>query len=179
MFLLAVAYLLATSLAPKRVPVFEPARVPVRTAPPNVVVHGTLTVDGRDGTRWSYVSLAIGGPVRRSDPWDLAIRRFTIVSSDAAVDLGAVAFDDVRAAPAGPWTRTAFGPDMTNDALRRWYRYGFFSHLMTSAGNVYAIRTADHRYAKIAILSYYCPGPVGGCLTLRYAYQPDGTIRLH
>ena len=67
---------------------------------------------------------------------------------------------------------------MANDALRRWYRYGFFSHLLTPAGNVYAIRTADLRYAKLEILSYYCPGPVAGCLTFRYVYQPDGTVRL-
>jgi hypothetical protein len=39
---------------------------------------------------------------------------------------------------------------------------------------VYAIRTADGRYAKLEIVSYYCPGAVSGCLTFRYAYQGSG-----
>lgn len=177
-FLLVIAYLVAASFAPKSVQVFQLADRPARAAPPEEIVRDTLTVDARDETRWRYVSLATGGSVGPADRWDLAIRRFTIVPSDAAIDLGAVQFEEVRDAPRGPWTPTAFAPDTANAALRRWYRYGFFSHLLTPAGNVYAIRTADRRYAKIEILSYYCPGPIAGCLTFRYAYQPDGTVRL-
>ena len=166
------------SFVPKSVQVFDVTNRPARSSPPEAIVRDTLTVDARDETRWRYVSLASGAPVGSTDRWDLAIRRFTLVPAGAAVDLGAVPFDEVRSIPSGPWTPTAFGSEMANDALRRWYRYGFFSHLLTPAGKVYAIRTADRRYAKLEILSYYCPGPVAGCLTFRYVYQPDGTVRL-
>ncbi len=43
---------------------------------------------------------------------------------------------------------------------------------------MYAIRTADGRYAKVEIVGYYCPGAEPGCLTLRYVYQGDGSRRL-
>ena len=177
-FLLVIGYLVAASFTPRHVQMFELVDRPARSAPLKEIVRDTLTVDARDQTRWHYVSLATGGPVGPADRWDLAIRRFMIVPSDAAIDLGAVEFEEVRDAPRGPWTPTAFAQDMANDALRRWYRYGFFSHLLTPAGNSYVIRTADRRYAKFEILSYYCPGPVAGCLTFRYTYQPDGTVRL-
>ena len=177
-FLVVIVYLVAASFVPKSVQVFALVERPSRAAPPKEIVRETLTVDGRDETRWRYVSLAAGGRVGQADRWDLAVRRFTIVPSGAAIDLGAVPFEDVRDAPRGPWIPTAFAGDMANDALRRWYRYGFFSHLLTPAGHVYAIRTADLRYAKLEILSYYCPGPVAGCLTFRYAYQTDGSVRL-
>lgn len=177
-FLLAIGYLVAASFAPRRVQVFELADRPSRAEPPKEIVRDTLTVDARDETRWSYVSLATGGPVGPAERWDLAVRRFIIVPSSAAIDLGAVRFEDVHEVPLGPWTPSVLGPDMANGAFRRWYRYGFFSHLLTPAGNVYTIRTADRRYAKLEILSYYCPGPDAGCLTFRYAYQPDGTARL-
>ena len=34
--------------------------------------------------------------------------------------------------------------------------------------------TADGRYAKLQLLSYYCPGARPGCLTFRYVYQGAG-----
>jgi hypothetical protein len=181
LFLLSLVYLVATSFAPRSVQVFaltehaSQAPEAARREPPEGLVRDTMTIDARDETRWTYVSLATGTPASAAGPWDLAIRRFTIVPSDAAVDLGPVAFDSVRELPDDAWTSTTFKPDMANDTLRRWYEYGLFSHLLTPARHIYGIRTADRRYAKIDILSYYCPGPTAGCLTFRYAYQPDGT----
>jgi hypothetical protein len=43
---------------------------------------------------------------------------------------------------------------------------------------VYALRTADGRYAKLEILSYYCPGAMPGCVTFRYVYQGAGGTEL-
>jgi hypothetical protein len=42
----------------------------------------------------------------------------------------------------------------------------------------YAIRTADGKYAKMRLLSYYCDGgQASGCFTLEYVYQGDGSRR--
>jgi hypothetical protein len=43
---------------------------------------------------------------------------------------------------------------------------------------VYAVRTADGRYAKVELVNYYCAGVGAACVTFRYAYQGDGSRRL-
>jgi len=40
---------------------------------------------------------------------------------------------------------------------------------------VWAVRTADGRYAKLEMVGYYCPGARPGCPTFRYVYQGDGS----
>jgi hypothetical protein len=62
-----------------------------------------------------------------------------------------------------------------NPAIASWYRYGFFSHVLTPKPHVWAVRTADGRYAKLEMLGYYCPGAQPGCPTFRYVYQGDGS----
>jgi hypothetical protein len=52
--------------------------------------------------------------------------------------------------------------------LERWYTYSWTSHLLTSKGHVYGVRTADGRHATLEIVSYYCPGARPGCVTIRY-----------
>jgi HmuY protein len=42
----------------------------------------------------------------------------------------------------------------------------------------FVLRTADGRYAKLRVLSYYCPGPEPGCLTIEYSFQGNGSRRL-
>jgi hypothetical protein len=44
------------------------------------------------------------------------------------------------------------------------------SHLLQSKRHTYVARTPEGRFAKLAILSYYCPGLSAGCFTLRYSY---------
>jgi hypothetical protein len=63
-------------------------------------------------------------------------------------------------------------------AIASWYRYGFFTHILSPKPHVWAVRTADGRYAKIQIVGYYCPGPRPGCPTFRYVYQGDGSTRV-
>jgi len=37
------------------------------------------------------------------------------------------------------------------------------------------VLTADGRYAKIQLVSYYCPRSQPACLTFPYIYQGDGS----
>jgi len=98
------------------------------------------------------------------------------VAGNAAVaDLGDVAFHEVVAAPDSGWVASDARHDSANAAITRWYDYGFTSHLLTPKARVYAVRTADGRFAKLRLLSYYCPGPTPGCITFEYVYQGDGS----
>jgi hypothetical protein len=65
--------------------------------------------------------------------------------------------------------------DPRNPAIASWYDYGYFSHVLSPKPHVWAVRTADGRYAKLEIVGYYCWGGRPGCPTFRYVYQGDGS----
>lgn len=170
LFLTVIAYVLASSLVRPEVRTYDPSP-PRATAPRSGgVATDTITVDATDQAAWRFVDLDRGSVVVPPDTagWELAFRRHTMIASGGAADLGAVAYDDVVRAPPGPFTPTVARSDTSNAVLERWYRYRLLTHLLEPNGHVYAISTPDGRYAKLEILSYYCPGPRAGCPTLRY-----------
>ncbi|MBW3661093.1 MAG: HmuY family protein, partial [Gemmatimonadetes bacterium] len=144
-----------------------------------------VTVDASDPDRWVHFDFSRGSVVAApaAREWDLAFRRFNVMvnggpgfdGEGAAIDLGEVAFEAVKAAPDTGWVVGAAPRDSGHPALARWYDYGFTSHLLTPKPVVWAVRTADGRYVKMEILGYYCPGARAGCLTFRYVYQGDGS----
>ncbi len=180
LFLATLGYLLASSLAARDVPTFVPTTPTPRPTAADTLVHDTLTLDARDGVAWRFVDLARGALLTPPDTagWDVAVRRFRIIVSGGALDAGPVPFDALVEAPDSGYLPTAFAADTLNPALQRWYRYSMFSHLLQPLGRTYVVRTRDGFYAKVGILAYYCPGPEAGCLTLRYAYQGNGSRRL-
>lgn len=170
LFLLTVGYVIAASLARREQPTFAPSVVTPRPLPAGSTVVDTLTVDARDAVRWAYVDLARRSVVEPPDTagWDLAFRRFYIRARAGARDLGRAPFDTVASVPDSGYVFDEGGSDAANPALRRWYRYGFTSHLLEPKDHVYAVRTSGGRAAVMQILSYYCPGLVAGCVTVRY-----------
>jgi hypothetical protein len=145
------------------------------------------TVNASAPDAWVFFDFSRGRTVPRNDPrgWDLAFQRFHIIANGGSgfngrggiLDLGEVAFDSVMAVPSDGYVLTLPKSDSTNPAIARWYTYGWSSHLLQPKPNVYAVRTADGRYAKLQILSYYCVGAIPGCLTFRYLYQGSGSVR--
>jgi hypothetical protein len=163
---------------------FEPT-----TGPPVAAnggfVHDTMTLDARNGDEWTFYSFERGTVVDGTvDPeWDIAIQRFHLVTNGGPGypgDGGALAvpaeFDAVREAPADGYSvtegRLADAP--VNPALERWYTYSFFAHTLEPKPETYVIRTAEGRFAKLRVISYYCPEAVPGCFTFRYSYQGAG-----
>lgn len=146
------------------------------------------TLDATHEREWRYFDFSRGSAVDRPGPleWDLAFRRSRIIVNGGdgfsgrggVVDLGEVPFGDVALAPAAGYRGTEAGRDSVQPELDGWYDYGFTSHVLTPRRSVYAVRTADGRYAKVQILSYYCPGARGGCPTFRWVYQGDGSRSL-
>jgi hypothetical protein len=163
----------------------ELATYPANAAPPDTLAiragHAvTLTVDATSESKWRFVSLEDGRIRDTAAPleWDLAMRRFNIIANGgpgfagqgAIADLGEVSFDSAGVTPAVNWQVTRVRRDSANAAIARWYNYGFTSHLLEPKPYTWLVRTAHGRIARMRILSYYCPGPTPGCLTLRYAF---------
>ncbi|HEX7118077.1 MAG TPA: HmuY family protein [Longimicrobiales bacterium] len=142
------------------------------------------TIDASAADEWRYFDFSRNAVVEDPGPmgWDLAFRRFHIIAnggigfagSGGIADLGEIPFDSVRTLPASGYRPNIVRSDTTNPGIGKWYDYAFTSHLLTPEPRTYAVRTADGRYAKFAILSYYCTGARPGCITIRYAYRGDG-----
>jgi hypothetical protein len=168
-------------------PSFVPASQPPREVGDSLVGPTLYTVDARDQRRWRWFDFSRGAAVESAGPaeWDLAFRRHDVLvnggagfgGQGGAIALGGVAFDSLIEAPEAGYLPTEAGRDSIHPAFQRWYDYGFTSHLLEPKEQVYAIRTADGRYAKLEIVSYYCPEAVSGCLTFRYTYQGSGSRR--
>jgi hypothetical protein len=172
-FFAVLAYLIATSLVRRTATTFEPT--PIATRARGVyrrkgIPLDTLTVDARDTRLWRFVDLDDGLLLSPPDTsgWDVAIRRFHIIGVDAIADLGRGRFDTLARAPDSGYMTNTTASDTTNPAMRHWYRYNMFSHLLEPNGHVYVARTSEGHRAKLEILSYYCPGLEAGCLTFRY-----------
>jgi hypothetical protein len=190
LFLLATSVLVVSSVRrdpPRGHPI---SRLDALPEPTSLVGDRVITLDARDPSRWTRLDLSRGALVEAGDTlgWDLAVRRFRIVVNGGpgfagrggARRLAGRSFDSVSEAPATGYVTSDVTPggDTISVELEDWYSYGFLSHLLEPREAVYAIRTADGRYAKVEIVGYYCPGAEPGCLTLRYVYQGDGSRRL-
>jgi hypothetical protein len=175
--------LVALTLHQPSVAMFSPTAPAPRDVGRARVGPAVLTVDATDPEKWRYFSFAMGSVVDDAQRWDLAFRRYQILANGGPQypgkggirDLGDVRFDQVNAVPDTGYAVTENAPDPKNPAIAGWYRYGFFSHVLKPKPHVWAVRTADGRYAKIEIVSYYCPQGRPGCVTFRYVFQGDGT----
>jgi hypothetical protein len=156
---------------------------------PGAFVFDTVTIDARDGSDWVFFSFERGALVdgRRDPGWDIAIQRFHLVANGGSGypgEAGAMVFsaewDSVTNAPADGYevTEGTLDDQPVNAALERWYDYSFLAHTLDPTPDTYVIRTANRHYAKMQVISYYCPGASPGCFTFRYAYQGDGSRRL-
>jgi hypothetical protein len=181
----AAATLVIVSLRAPEVAMYSPTTPAPRDAGSGLVGPVLYTIDATDPEPWRYFSFRLGSAIENPGPrdWDLAFRRYEIIANGGpsfagmagVADLGEVAFAGVREVPAGGYRVTEGGADPRNPALARWYTYGYFSHLLSPKPRVWAVRTADGRYAKVEIVSYYCPQSRPGCVTFRYIYQGDGS----
>jgi hypothetical protein len=182
---LVAVTLVTLSLRQPDVPTYAPTRPEPRDAGRALVGPVVYTVDATSPDDWAYFSFRLGAVVPEPGPreWDLAFRRFRILANGGRgfggeggiVDLGPVAFDAVVAVPEAGYVPNEGRPDPTNAAVAQWYHYGFFTHVLTPKAHVWAVRTADGRYAKLQILGYYCEGGHPGCVTFWYVYQGDGS----
>lgn len=197
---LAAAVVLAALLAPgcRKLAKPEPGYAPStpNAGPTAVGFSGPkiLTIDATDTDTWAFVDLSKGTGVKPQSwfslDWDLAIRRFHFRTNGGKtnpsgpggiVDLGVVPFDSVSEAPEGGYLEDQSphgNEEPMNPLLVHWYDYSMWTNTLKSKNHVYALRTANGRYAKFRIVGYYCPDGQAACMTLEYAYQGDGSRQL-
>ena len=85
-------------------------------------------------------------------------------------------FDAVDQVPNRPFVEDRATRTQTeNESLADWYKYNYITHKLTPRKNVYIIRTADGKYAKVQFLGFYCANKEPGCIQFRYVYQDAGT----
>lgn len=187
LFVATIATIVVGSLRRPEPPVFTLSDLEPRARPAGFLGPVTVTLDARSADRWTLFDLATG-LVRTADgAWDIGVKRHRLAVNGGEGFIGGagvvrleIPFEEVREAPADGYTpsRVTPGGDTVNAVLDEWYSYDFFSHLLEPDPVTFVLRTADGRYAKLRVLSYYCPGPEPGCLTIEYAYQGDGGRRL-
>ena len=177
--------LVALTLQRPALPTYAPTTPAPREAGSTLVGPVVYTVDATSQEQWRYFSFRLGSVVENPGAldWDLAFRRYQIIANGGGqfvgkggvADLGAVPFERVGAVPEEGYQATEGAASPRNAAIASWYHYSFFSHLLTPKPHVFAVRTADGRYAKLEIVGYYCAGAEPGCVTFRYVYQGDGS----
>jgi len=122
--------------------------------------------------------------------WDVGFKGTTIIVNSGTFGPGKTqaqivtgSFDNYPTAPDDGYTSDSFPlPDGTN----KWYSYDNATMVITPiAGRVIVVKTADSRFAKLEILSYYKGSPAkpdamkdsDRYYTFRYVYQPNDTKR--
>lgn len=188
LLLIGAVVFVAGSLDRPRPPEYAPSPARPAELARDLVGPRLTTVDATHERDWRFFDFSRGSLVERPGPleWDLAFLRSRILVNGGdgfpgrggVVDLGEVPFGGVAVAPVTGYRGTAAGRDSVQPDLDGWYDYGFTSHVLTARPRVYAVRTADGRYAKLQMVSYYCPGARSGCPTFRWVYQGDGSRSL-
>ena len=187
--MVAVAVTLVTlSVRRPAVPTYAPTPSSPRDVGPALVGPVVYTVDATSPDQWRYFSFRLGSVLEPAgaQEWDLGFRRYQVIVNGGprfaghagAVDLGRITFAEVNSAPETGYQATGGDAEPRHPALAGWYSYSYFSHVLTPTPRVWAIRSADGRYAKLEFVSYYCPNLEPGCVTFRYVYQGDGSRRL-
>jgi len=162
---------------------------PAPKSPGNMLATQVTTVNASSEKEYVYFDFSSGKPVHILDSssleWDLAFRRGKVISNGGAssklgkaglIDLGVVEFDEVTEVPAYDYIEDiAAKTEAENPVLVKWYNYNYFTHKLTAKKNIYAVRTANGKFAKFQFLSFYCDNKEAGCIKIRYVYQDSGS----
>ena len=162
---------------------------------------GVDPVTGRPvGTgRYTLFSLRENRIVQNADSattaWDLAFNATTVLTNGGSSGPGeggavilALPFEDVLEAPSDAEIHVdeTGAPAVKQSAAGDWYNYNPQTNVVTPVpGRTLVVRTADGRYAKIRIVSYYrgAPDVIGDdsesrYYTFDYVFQSDGSRSL-
>lgn len=132
-----------------------------------------------------------------TNKWDIGFRGTRVIVNGGATRSGqggayvhTGTFEELTTVP----TSATFAQDQSETALAipavsgaGWYNYNSTTNVVTPIpGRVLVVRTGDGKYAKLEVLSYYENAPATPTATnrprfytFRYAYQPDGSMKLN
>jgi hypothetical protein len=167
--------------------------------------YKSFTVNASSSSVWKYFSFNKNDTVVVSNPdssleWDLAFQRYRIRTNGGKSGTGQGGayrsgntnqggFDSLNIVPDG----ISFGLDDTvsvnvapgqyvkyvmNTVLQDWYNLVNGGQTLISKDEIFIIRTADGKYAKIWLQNYYNELAKSGYPKFQYFYQADGTKNL-
>lgn len=159
-----------------------------------------LTADTGHTGIFTYYSLRTNSIIPSNDSatvsWDMAFGGTTIRVNSGTSGPGqggaivlTQTFNDVVEAPASGYAvdNAPASYAIPTGSGNGWYTYNFATNTITpTAGKTIVIKTADGKYAKVEILSYYKNAPanpdttsVSRFYTFQYIFQADGTRKLN
>jgi hypothetical protein len=162
-------------------------------------VNNIVADTGNTGN-YTFFSLRTNSVIPSADSattnWDVAFRSTSILvnSGTSGPGVGGAivltqAFSDVTEAPASGYAAdnapTSYA--IPTGSGNGWYNYNFTTMLISPiAGKTLVLKTADGKYAKMEILSYYKDAPANPdttswarYYTFQYIYRSDGTRKLN
>jgi hypothetical protein len=130
-----------------------------------------VTLNTSDKVEWIPFSFDLGQRVPDGAAADVLIRRHYWRAPGGAVSLGkqplmsATVPEDVEYEADGLSDGFPVSP-----VLLRWYNYSYWTHLLESKHEIYAIRLRGdkERTVLVRLESYYCAPEGSGCMTFRY-----------
>jgi len=166
----------------------------------------TFEVNSTSSTAWRFFSFEKNDTITVADPatsteWDLAFQRYRIRTNGgkSGSGMGAAAnfykkgqsgFDELIVVSD---TSTFVSDDEIQIVVQQGYAtyivnpmlYTWFTIEMATQGtqivpsdNIYIVKTAAGKYAKVWIKSYYSATNVSGYVSFQYKYQPDDSKNL-
>lgn len=166
--------------------------------PPKSEIVNELNCDTTGGKVWTFFSLRENKEIDKTDSattkWDIAFNKTNIICNSGVRGPGngaiqllkGVNFADLDEAPeSGYFTEEEMSPlAIEKSNPEKWYNYsGPPNHVITpKPGFVIVLKTADGKYAKLRIISYYKGAPaapdfnsIPRYYTFEYVYQSDGS----
>lgn len=159
------------------------------------------------GNDWIYYSFKEGKEVTVEESkhttdltWDVAFNRYNVRTNSGesgsgkggALDTKKTDITLIETVPSGTFTEDEKGEitasftgegittveSTLNKLLGEAIVFAGPPPTYTPNDHVYIVKTADGKYAKFTIESFYNDEGVSGFLTFKYAYQPDGSTNL-
>ena len=130
-----------------------------------------VTVDARNEDRWVPFSFELGREVPEGAAADVQLRRHYWRTSFGAAEVGGTDLASATVPASLDWQEDVLDDGLLlNEVLLDWYDYSYWTHLLQSDHEIYAIRLRNDpkRVALIRIESYYCAPEGSGCMTFRY-----------
>ena len=157
-----------------------------------------LPADPDSKNQYTFFSFKNNSIIDRTDSatvnWDIGFKTTTIIVNGGTSGPGIGAalvytgiFSDLTSAPSSGYTtdNSAIVPPnaIPTGSGNGWYNYNSTDHVISAIpGRVLVFRTAQGKYAKVEIISYYKDAPINPTsadiaryYTFRYMYQDDGS----
>lgn len=175
----------------------EPEPTPTQLSSKEVVI------DASDYALWVYFSFSKGEIVNISDfqtnsSWDISFHRDDIRTNSGlsgngqgGIQESASEYSALTTAPETGYIiddslnvmysagmPPVYTPDVGSIEGSDWAKYNHDTHAWEIKKDVFIVKTADGKYAKIRMKSFLNDSDESGTITLEYIYQPDGSTKL-